>query len=57
MSDSKGDRFVFVRCPACNDVFQVEHSYWEPRYAQVPFTCTLCKHKFPKEEAAGIVGV
>jgi len=57
MSEGKGDRFVFVCCPACKGVFQVERSYWEPRYTQVPFTCTLCKRMFPKEEAAKIVGL
>lgn len=57
MAEEKSARFIFVKCCGCLKFFQVERSYWEPRFDAVPLRCPHCYLEFPKEEAAKTVGL
>lgn len=57
MAEEKSARFVFVKCAECSKFFQVERTYWEPRFDEVPLRCPHCAREFPKEKAARLVGL
>lgn len=57
MADQKSARFIFVKCGKCLSFFQVERSYWEPRFENVLLRCPHCSSEFLKEDAAKIVGL
>jgi len=56
VANEKGARFIFVKCTKCAKFFQVERSYWEPRFEKIPLRCPHCLAEFHKEEAK-LVGV
>lgn len=55
--EEKGSRFIFVKCPTCGGIFQVEREFWAPAHDDVPLTCTKCHRSFDKKEAAKVVGL
>lgn len=57
MAEEKSSRFIFVKCAACAKFFQVERSYWEPKYDAVPLRCPHCHTEFRKEEAPKLIGL
>ena len=57
MAEEKSSRFIFVKCAACAKFFQVERSYWEPKYDALPLRCPHCHTQFPKEEAPKLIGL
>jgi hypothetical protein len=49
---------VWVRCPACEQVYNVEKLFWEqPQFASVLLHCPFCATDFAKETAPKVWGL
>lgn len=49
---------VWVRCPQCREIFNVERLFWdEPLFQALLLHCPFCATDFAKETAAKVWGL
>ena len=50
-------KYIWLRCPKCNELFYVDSDFWERKFSKLLLHCPYCNKDFDKETCKDIWGI